>query len=149
MTRWNLSRIGVAPIGIMFSVALCGCYTTTIRSGKSASPAQPTVEYDEKWHSGVVYGLAELSGPHDLAKACPNGWAEIHTETSFLNGLVDLLTWSLYTPQTVTIQCAAGGSTPSAVPNQPSGLPPPPASSPSQVPPPPPSAPPTTGAPTI
>lgn len=87
---------------LMLSV---GCYTTVIRNGKPAS--LPTTQYDEKWHSGVVYGIAELSGPYDLSKACPSGWAEVETETSFLNGFVQALTFSLYNPQSVTIRCVA------------------------------------------
>lgn len=86
---------------------LAGCHTTTIRNG-NVPAARPTVEYDEKWHHGLVFGIAEVSGPYDLQKICPNGWAEIETQTSFLNGLVDAITWGLYSPQTVTVKCAAG-----------------------------------------
>jgi len=82
-----------------------GCYTTTLQSGLPAAP--PTVEYDDKWHSGVVLGIAELSGPYDLQKICPNGWAQIKTETSFVNGVVELVTSGIYSPQTVTIHCSA------------------------------------------
>jgi len=54
--------------------------------------------------------MAEVSGPYDLQKACPNGWAQIKTETSFFNGFVEAITWGIYSPQSVTIQCAAGGA---------------------------------------
>jgi hypothetical protein len=84
---------------------LAGCYTTTLQSG--LAPAAPTIEYDGKWHSGVVLGIAELSGPYDLQKVCPQGWAEIKTETSFVNGIVELVTTGIYSPQTVTIRCSA------------------------------------------
>jgi hypothetical protein len=89
---------------LLGALALPGCYTTTVTSGKPAAPA--TVAYDEKWHSGVVYGIAELSGPYDLQKICPQGWSEIKTETSFLNGFVDAVTWSVYNPQSITVRCA-------------------------------------------
>jgi hypothetical protein len=94
--NWGRLLLGV--------LALPGCYTTTVTSGKPAAPA--TVAYDEKWHSGVVYGIAELSGPHDLEKTCPHGWSEIKTETSFLNGFVDAVTWGIYNPQNITVRCA-------------------------------------------
>jgi hypothetical protein len=81
-----------------------GCYTTTVRSGKP--PATATIEYDERWHHGFVWGIAEVSGPYDLNRACPQGWAEIETETSFVNGLVELVTGGIYSPQTVTVRCA-------------------------------------------
>lgn len=89
---------------LLGALVLPGCYTTTVTSGKPAAPA--TVAYDEKWHSGVVYGIAELSGPHDLEKICPQGWSEIKTETSFLNGFVDAVTWGVYNPQNITVRCA-------------------------------------------
>ena len=41
------------------------------------------------------------------SKICPRGWAEIHTETSFVNGLVEVLTFNIYSPQSVTVRCAA------------------------------------------
>jgi hypothetical protein len=88
-------------------VAWCGaagCYTTTLQSG--LAPAPPTIEYDAKWHSGLVLGIAELSGPYELQKICPNGWALIKTETSFVNGVVELVTTGIYSPQSVTIQCS-------------------------------------------
>lgn len=89
------------------AVGTSACYTTTLRSGLPSTPAK--IEYDEKWHHGVLWGIAELSGPYDLSAVCPQGWSEIKTETSFLNGLVYSLTAGLYSPQTVTINCAQGG----------------------------------------
>lgn len=88
-------------------VASTGCYRTVIRSGLPPAPA-PAIEVDDKWHHGLVWGIAELSGPYDLAKICPQGWAEIHTRTSFLNGIVDGVTRGIYAPQTITVICAAG-----------------------------------------
>jgi hypothetical protein len=90
---------------LVCALALPGCYTTTVTSGKPA--ARATVAYDEKWHSGVVIGIAELSGPHDLEQICPNGWSEIKTETSFLNGFVDFATSGIYNPQNITVRCSS------------------------------------------
>lgn len=89
---------------LVCALALPGCYTTTVSSGKPA--ARASVAYDEKWHSGVVYGIAELSGPYDLGAICPHGWSEIKTETSFLNGFVDAVTYGIYNPQNITVRCA-------------------------------------------
>jgi hypothetical protein len=80
------------------------CFTTTLRSGKTANA--PRLENDRRWHHGVIWGIAELSGPYNLKELCPNGWAEVTTETSFVNGLLTSLTSSIYTPQSVTIRCA-------------------------------------------
>ncbi len=123
---------------IASALAVSSCYTSVVRSGAPA--AQAAIEYDEKWHSGLIYGLAELSGPYDLSKICPNGWAEIKTETSFVNGLVQALTFNIYNPQSVTIRCAAGAPPPNVSGNAPplGSLPPgsPPVSSPPGAPPP-------------
>jgi hypothetical protein len=83
---------------------LPACYTTTIHSGLPASPA--TVAYDHRWHHGLFYGIAELSSPYDLSQVCPQGWSEIETEQSFLNGLLAMV-GGAYSSQTVTVRCAA------------------------------------------
>jgi len=81
-----------------------GCHTTTLRSGKPA--AEAPLEANERWHSGFLSGTQEASGPYDLERICPNGWSEIRTETSFANGVVEVMTVGLYNPQTVDVKCA-------------------------------------------
>jgi hypothetical protein len=112
------------------------------------------VEHDEKWHSGIVLGIPELSGPHKLTEICPHGWAEIKTETSFVNGLVEAVTMALYNPQTVTVICSATPALPipmstSVPPFQPPSAAPPAPPGPAPLPPapPPPAAPPPGPAP--
>ena len=89
-------------------LALTGCFKTHVRNGNPTG--HTPIEYDNKWHNGLIYGIAELSGPYDLQKVCPQGWSEIYTETDFLTGLVSALTVQIYTPQRVTIRCAASRS---------------------------------------
>jgi hypothetical protein len=141
--RWGtLACAARSAFAFAASVLVSGCFTSVVKSGAPAAPA--AVEYDEKWHSGLVAGIAELSGPYDLSKICPNGWAEIKTETSFLNGLVQLVTWNLYNPQSVTVRCAVGPAMPGAP-----GMMPPPGMAPAPMgaPPPPPPPPPGLGPP--
>jgi hypothetical protein len=92
---------------VLFVLALCaaGCFRMTVKNGLPVG--QTPIEYDERWHSGLIFGLAELSGPYDLSKVCPQGWSQIHTETSFVAGLVTDLTQNIYTPQNVSVSCAA------------------------------------------
>jgi hypothetical protein len=85
-----------------------GCFTTVVRSGLPVAP--PTVEYDQRWHHGMFWGIAEFSGPYDLSEVCPQGWAEIETETSFLTGLLSAVSSGIYWPQTVTVRCAERSS---------------------------------------
>ena len=93
-------------IVLILALALAGCWRVTIKDG-TVPVGETPIEYDNKWHSGLILGLAELSGPYDLSKICPRGWAEIHTETSFVNRLVEVLTFNIYSPQSVTVRCAA------------------------------------------
>jgi hypothetical protein len=137
--RWVTRGFGIG-IGVISCIGAVGCFTSVVKSGAPAAAAP--IEYDEKWHSGIIFGLAELSGPYDLSRVCPNGWAEIKTETSFVNGLVQWVTFNIYNPQTVSVRCASGSApaiVPGMVPVPPGAMPPPPPPPPAA---PPPSAPP-------
>lgn len=125
----------IIGLALASPVLASGCYTMTVRTPIEAAPA--TVEYDERWHHGALLGIVEISGPYDLSKACPQGgWAEITTETSFLNGLLELLTSGIYASQTVSVRCAAAAA--SAAPSAPApATPPVPPSTPPAVDPPP------------
>src|SRR5256712_14187825 len=91
--------------GLNFALFLTGWWRMTVKNRRPVG-ATP-IEYDNKWHSGLIYGLAELSGRYDLSKICTQGWAEIHTKTPFPQGLVQFLTLQLQNPQGVTIRCPA------------------------------------------
>ena len=136
-----MKRLILELISLVALTATAGCYTTTIRSGRPVNP-QPVlqrrgaevVEYDGKWHHGFVAGIVEVGGNYNLDDICPNGWAEIQTETSFLNVVVTGATFGIYTPQSVTIKCSANAAPqlqppPLPVnvnPGAPGSLPPPP-----------------------
>lgn len=96
---------GVVLGGLL--VAATGCAEHTFNIGTGA-PTAPIVY--EEWHN---HWLAGLIGERtlDLEAECASGNATIHDEQSFLNGLVSVLTGGIYTPTTVTIRCARGGST--------------------------------------
>jgi len=88
---------------VLLLLALSGCFRTTVKNCEPFSSGR--IEWNDRWHHGLVFGLAELSGPYDLSRICPRGWAEIHTETPFVQGVVTVLTLNGYTPQSVTIRC--------------------------------------------
>jgi Bor protein len=87
---------------ILGALLLTGCYHVTVISGTSPSP---TV-VDKPWQNSFVYGLVP---PPELnvKEQCPNGVQKVETETSFLNGLVGALTWSLFTPIHAKVTCSA------------------------------------------
>ena len=85
-------------------VVLCsGCYHVTVITG---APASPTV-IDKPWQNSFVYGIVP---PPELTTKdqCAQGVAKVETERSFVNGLVSVLTWSIYTPIHAMVTCASG-----------------------------------------
>lgn len=86
-------------------VLLGGCFHATIETGLAPSPQV----IDQPWASAWVYGLVPPKTVEAMAK-CPNGVSKVETQISFLNGLVGLLTFSIYTPMTIKVTCASGGS---------------------------------------
>ena len=72
---------------------------------------QPSGQVIEKpWATGFVAGLATPGAQIDAAQQCPNGVAMVETQVSFLNQLATFVTFNLYSPMSVTVTCAAGGS---------------------------------------
>jgi len=78
-------------------VSSCYTYTTVVGSG-----AQGNQEVS-KWNHYIIYGLAPVGviNPKDLAGGATN--YTVVTQQSFVNGLVSILTFGIYTPTTTTI----------------------------------------------
>jgi hypothetical protein len=68
-------------------------------------PSTTTIE--KKWASGWIFGLVPPKTVETAAK-CPSGVSKVETRLSFLNGLVSLLTFSIYTPMEIRVTCAEG-----------------------------------------
>jgi hypothetical protein len=92
----------VAVVGCF--VVLGGCFHATIETGLAPSPQV----IDQPWASAWVYGLVPPKTVETMAK-CPDGVSKVETQLSFLNGLVALLTFSIYTPMSIKVTCASGG----------------------------------------
>lgn len=80
-------------------------------------PPTPIAQ-DESWHHGLVWGMAELTPPVEVSRLCPNGWAHVDQELSFVNGVAQLFTFSIYAPQTTSVYCSSQGEAPQS-PNRP------------------------------
>jgi hypothetical protein len=91
-------RLAVVLIAGLVSSA---CYHQVVQTGK---PAGSTV-IERPWTSTFIFGLV-AAAEINTASQCPNGVATVETQQSFLNGLVGVLTFGLYTPLTVTVTCA-------------------------------------------
>jgi hypothetical protein len=87
---------------VLGAAMLTGCYHVTVISGTSPSP---TV-VDKPWQHSFIYGI--VPPPEiNVKEQCPNGVQKVETEASFLNGLVAVITSSIYTPIHARITCAA------------------------------------------
>ncbi len=89
------------------ALTLTGCLQHTFSIGTGAPEG---AQVYKNWHHHWLFGLirSEHQEKIDLADHCPSGNATLHEETSFVNGLVDILTWFIYSPTTVTILCDDG-----------------------------------------
>jgi hypothetical protein len=80
-----------------------GCYHATINTGRQ--PNGQTI--NQPWAHSFVGGLVPPAVV-ETASQCPNGVARVETQHSFLNMLAAFVTFSIYTPMTITVQCAGG-----------------------------------------
>lgn len=85
-------------------LAETGCATTTLRSGEP--PGKTAAGYDERWQSAFVFGTVHGGRGHDLARACPKGWAEVRVEADPFTILAGAFTLFLYSPSRITVVCA-------------------------------------------
>lgn len=94
-----------AAVSAALVAGLSGCYHATVDTGRA--PSGQVVR--KSWAHGFIYGLVPPSTVETAAQ-CPNGVAKVETQLSFLNQLANALTFGIYTPMEITVQCAAGGS---------------------------------------
>jgi outer membrane lipoprotein SlyB len=88
---------------LLAATALAGCFHVryTNDTPVAAEPAE------QNWHHNVVFGLVEVSEPVNVNKACPGGVGLVKSEESFVAGLVNVITLTLYNPSDVIIYCSA------------------------------------------
>ena len=93
------------------AVLSSGCYHAVIETGR---PAGGTVVTNEWAHSFI----AGLIPPQvvNVASQCPGGVSKVETQHSFLNMLAQFVTFSLYSPMTITVTCSGGGSADASAP---------------------------------
>ena len=95
-------RSRIAPLAA--AVLLAGCFHVTVVTGL---PAGSTGVHQE-WAPGWVFGLVPPETV-ESAKTCANGVARVETQQSFLNGLVSVVTFGIFTPWTIDVVCATSG----------------------------------------
>jgi hypothetical protein len=103
-------KMFAAAVLVIAGVCASGCYHATIETG--LSPNGQTIT--QKWASCWIFGLVPPKTVEAGAK-CSGGISKVETQQSFLNGLVGMLTFGIYTPMEIVVECA-GGSGAEAVP---------------------------------
>ncbi len=94
-------------IRIAFIIALVssltGCFRMQIHNG----PHKEVAFFEAgEWHHIGVIGLVEFSQPVDLSRRCPRStWKTVQVQEGFMQGLVKVITWGLYTPMEVNFNC--------------------------------------------
>jgi len=86
-------------------VVVSGCYHAIIETGRPASGQAMS----RPWANSFLWGLVPPP-VWEAGTSCPNGVARVETQHSFLNSLVGALTFGIYTPMTLMVTCASGGS---------------------------------------
>jgi hypothetical protein len=81
-----------------------GCYRATINTGRA--PSGEAIQQD--WAHSFIGGLVPPATV-EAASRCPNGVASVVTQHSFLNMVAHAVTFGIYSPMTITVQCAAAG----------------------------------------
>jgi len=96
----------LAPLLLLITaLVLSGCYHATVVT--DAEPSAQTIE--RPWAHSFIAGLVPPSTV-ETAQQCPNGVARVETRLSFLNMVATILTFNIYSPMSITVTCATGGS---------------------------------------
>ncbi|MEM6643212.1 MAG: Bor family protein [Bacteroidota bacterium] len=91
--------IKTLAIALFVATALSSCYTYTTVVGNGAQGSKET----KAWNHYLIGGLApvSVSNPADLAGGAKD--YDVKTEITFVNGLVNAITFGLYSPSTTTV----------------------------------------------
>jgi hypothetical protein len=81
----------------------CGCYNVTIRPEggfKMATP--PSFEQRQDFYLWGLVGESHI----DTSKVCPkSGPSQMQSQTTFIDGLLGLITLGIYSPETARVWC--------------------------------------------
>ena len=93
-------------------LSIAGCYHATINTGRQ--PNGQTIE--RAWAHSFIGGLVPPATV-EAAAQCPNGVARVDTQLSFLNMVANVVTFGIYSPMSITVQCAGADDDASAALN--------------------------------
>lgn len=91
----------IAAVAVL-AAALSGCYHATVELPSPAAPQRT----ESLWAHSWVYGLVPPSTVN-AAEHCPSGASRVETQVGVPHMLVSWITFGIYTPMQIQIQCAA------------------------------------------
>lgn len=95
----------ILVLSVLLLTCAGGCYHAVIETGQTPG----TVVIHKAFASSWIYGLVPPSVVSTAAQ-CPEGVARVETQLSFVNQLVGIITFGIYTPMEIKVTCAAGGT---------------------------------------
>lgn len=79
-----------------------GCYSVTARpDGGFKVATKPTYEQRQDFYLWGLVGENHI----DTKQVCPGGAAQIQSQVTFVDGLLNLVTLGIYSPQSARIWC--------------------------------------------
>ena len=93
-----MRRLVTAAVLVLVS---SGCYHATIDTGRA--PNGVTIR--NPWAHSFIGGLVPPSAV-ETASVCPNGIARVETQLSFLNMVASAVTFGIYSPMELLVECA-------------------------------------------
>ncbi|HSM93860.1 MAG TPA: hypothetical protein VLT47_13335 [Anaeromyxobacteraceae bacterium] len=91
-------------IASLAALALAGCHVVRYDTGRPASQRVVTVPLNF-----FVWGLVGDRAV-DLDAACPDGAARWQNQATVGDAIIDVVTLGIWSPRTVRIECAEGGT---------------------------------------
>lgn len=96
--RSTLARAAVLAL----LLASAACYHSIVKTNLQPGTEAHHIAFATSWINGLVPARV------DAGQYCPGKrWAMVETQTSFVNGLVRVLTLGIYSPMDIRITCAA------------------------------------------
>lgn len=102
-----MKKMQMTFVVLGLALAATGCATHTINYKNPTAPAGgPTQTAKQSFFLWGLVGGSEVN----LDQMCPSGVSQIQSKTSVGDQIFTILTGGIYSPMSVNVSCATGGS---------------------------------------
>ncbi len=92
----------IVLLSILVVIFASSCQTIYVHNGKGDFEYEVDVK---EYHHNAIFGFVEASESKNIQEVCPNNWRTIKTETTFLGGILNIVTVFLWNPESFEAQC--------------------------------------------